>query len=542
MKKWAKRINSFLLIVTLMITSISIPAYAENEEIFPDDSIVEVGELSTGEEETFPDDSDSMYYNDDDLNDTDELEIPEDADSLYTTDDSELGSGEEIFPDGSDSEYYSDEELGTDNENPELGEASEITGDDDDIELGASSPSLGLSASAIVVGPGQSSTVKLTCQNYSGSVYLQYAMSNSSLVSASWGGWSGNSINLTIKQKGSGTGYIYVYMKAASTGKTLYTTKILVTAYTSIAFNASSTSVSVTKGGASKITMSYSGYSGSVYMQYSITNSNAFGCSWGNWSGSSIPITVTGKNVGSGYVYVYLKSATTNATLASKTIKVAVTSKAKLSLSTTSVSVAKGSNSVVRATYSNYSGTVYMSYAKTQTTAFSCSWGNWSGTTVPLTVTGKSAGSGYVYIYLKNASTNETLASTSFKVTVTDNAKVTVSSSSVSIATNGSKTIKCTVSGMSGTYYLAYSTTNTVAYSCSWANSWSGSSINLTITGKNIGTGTVTIYLKNSSGTTIATVCFGVTVYAGSSPTLTASTTSLSLKTGNASQVRYTFS
>jgi len=537
MKNYSTKIVSIILAISMMFSIVGgMTVYAANESL--DDSIVAVEGTEIVEENA------EINTVDVEVPDASVEILPSDGLSGAQEGDEVIGiDGEEEFPENSfSSPDGSDEDLGfgEDDENnvvldEEMVDVSLNEESGDDISLFAAS--IKASSTNVVVTKGSSTKVTMSYSGYSGSVYMQYGRTSSS-YSCSWGSWSNNKIPLTIKGDYTGSGYIYVYLKKAN-GTTLASTKISVTV-ASPTLSASTTSISVKQGNTYSVTMSYSGYNGSVYMQYSTNNSSSYSCSWGSWSRSSIPLRINGKKIGSGTITVYLKS-TSGVKLATKKIYVSVTSPQtpKLTLSASSKSIAVGSSAKIIASYSGYSGSVYMQYGTSNGSAYKCSWGSWSGSSVPLTVSSKAVGSGTITVYLKSASTNATLATATLKVSIysNDNPKLTATATSASLKVGNSAVIKFTVSGVSGSYYLSYSNSNSNAYKCSWGG-WSGSTIPLTITGKNKGSGYITVYLKNSSGTTLKSLTISpITIAAVSNPSVTVSPSSVNLSIGSSQNI-----
>lgn len=287
------------------------------------------------------------------------------------------------------------------------------------------------------------------------------------------------------------------------------------------------------------VTVSYANATG-CYLQFGISNTSAIRCAWGSWSGYSIPLTITGKGNGSGYVYVYLKNGS-GTTLASTKIQVVVVNNsATLRASLSSVTVKKGNTTSVTLTYAGYSGCVYLSYGTTNTTAYTCSWGGWYGSSIPLKIQGNSIGKGTVTVYLKTIS-GKTLASTSISVSVitSENPKLSNIPSTQLVGVNEKVVIHPSYSGYSGTVTMQYSIGNTDVCSCYWGD-WSGQSNPLTITGKSSGTTTVRIYLKSIAGVTLASESLTVSVYRKENPDVSASQTSLSVNTGNSGTIAFT--
>lgn len=518
-----------------------------SDEIFPDNSITTYEEeLGSGEEFTFTEDSQSpMFESEEDLS-VGEIEIPDGAESFTTVDDADINVGEEIFFDNSDSFNNTEEELGDtwpEENELEFGEDSEQISEEGAVlgeeDLGGSGPSILFSTSALSINRGATANVTVSYTGTSETIYLSYALGDSSICSASWGGWSNNKIPIHITGKKMGSTYVYIYMRRASDQRIIASARFYVEVADNAKISASVSSVSVYQGNAKSVQFSYSGFSGIVYMQYRSTNSAAYTCGWGGWSNNKISLTIKGNSVGSGKVIVYLKSATTGNTLASTTVNVSVSAAARLALSTSYVTINQGGSTQVRVTYSNYSGTVYMQYGTTNSSAFSAKWGNWSGTTCPLTITGNRSGSGTIYIYLKDSSTNQTLATTSFTVQIMDSPKVTPSNTRITVKSGEAANVNMTVSGIDYCF-LRYAVGSEYYASCSWG-SWSGNSIPLKITGKNVGTTTIKIELLNSSKTVVASTSISVSVEKARIPYLKTSTSSVDLRAGNALAVSVSF-
>ena len=550
----------------------------EGEEEFPEESSSEYddGEMGNEGDIVIPDDAESAVFDDSELDIEDGEEVYSEDSPIYVDEelsgtddyvdedtsvtigseeeqDDELNAeqeeeefnepeGEQISEPAGESEEGTEEELIDEaEEEPEEVLTDEAEEEDQNDELNASSGRLSTSKNKLLIQKGSTSSFTLTVNDLRGSAYLQCTRSDSLPVTLRFDSyWSGMSIGLNVTATGLGSGYVIVYLKSSSTDAIMDTVYVNVSTYSSPSVSASASSVSMYAGESKNVTFTASGCGGGIYLRYGTTNSQNYSCSWGSWSGSSVPLTIRGNSEGSGYVTVYLFDSLTDTQLASTKISVKVNSKQspKLTLSKSSVTVSKGSSDSVKVTVTNSSGTIRLSYGQTNSSAFSCKWGSWSGSTIPLTITGNAKGTGTVYIYLLD-DYGQTLASTSFSVTVNENAKVTVSKSSVSIKTGATASVNVTVSGLSGKATVQYGTTNSSAYSCAWG-SWSGSTIPLKITGKNKGSGKITVYLKDSNGNTLSTASISVTVTASASPGLSVSKTSVSVAAGKSTSVPVT--
>ena len=486
---------------------LGILAFAEETEEFPENSICLQEDDTLGADEPQEGDQTDMFLMDipegePEEESADALSIPLDGEeeTLGTDDD------EEVFPD--------DGITGPSGEDDTLG-----TGDDD--TLGAS-PSVTASKTSITMKAGETATVTMSVSGFSGSVYLSYSTNNTKSYSGSWGSWNRLKIPLRIKANAAGEGSVTVYMKSASNNRVLDSVKIKVKVQPAKnpGITLSSSSVNIAKGKSQKINVTVKDYTGACYLKYSNSNGTAVGCSWGSWSGWTIPLTVSAKNSGSSVITVYLYS-TAGRQLAKATISVSVYTPVnpKITLSTTSVSLKVGNSTSVKVTPSGYSGECYISYSQSNSKAYKCTWGSWSNGSIPLTITGLNEGSGSITVYLKSKNGTVLASSTisSVKITAVKKPALSASKSSVSMASGASQSVDLTYSNVSDTIYLQYSTTNSSAFECSWGK-WSGTRIPLTIKGKNPGTGKVTVYLKRSSNneilasTTISVTVSGLTI------------------------------
>ncbi|MBQ7564942.1 MAG: hypothetical protein IJT16_13265 [Lachnospiraceae bacterium] len=515
----------------------------EGEEVFPDDGITEPDDSLNAGEFFYPQDSESISFG---LEETGVGEAVFPEDSLSDEYGEDLGTPEEEELENSDSETVGeDEELEAKNpgelEFEEEEESEEGEGDDE--ELNASAPYLSVASTKVSVEKGGLTSINVTCYSAPKSYKVTASVAGASTVSASWGKFSGNTIPLTIKGKAAGSAYVYVRLYN-STKKTLYDSKLISVTVSAPSISVSSSSVSVRAGAAQKVTVTYGGVSGAVYVKYKTTNTKNYTCSWGSFSGNSIPLNITGKTAGSGKVTVYLYKSTGNKLLSSKTINVSVVKAASITASKSSVSLDSGDQSSVTMTCSNYSGSITVQFSTTNTSAYSLKWGEFSGSRIPLYITGNAGGSGTVTVYLKQTGTGTVLASTKIYVYVTQkqNAKVTASPSSLSIKAGASGSTTLTASGVSGTVTFRYSLSNTTVCSASWGSP-TGYSMPLTIKGLSAGSSTVKVELLNSSGTLLAQTSISVTVSKTSSgPVLTASRSSLSITPSGCGTVSFTFS
>ena len=542
-----KRLLVILMVLTLMI-SIMVPSvFAEDEdsqEIFPENSEVyyDDDDLGAGSEEEFEefDNSESplIFGDDDDDLGAGEIIIPDDAESLTYVDDDDLGAGDEVFPDGS-AFQDDDDDLGAgDAEETEAIDSEEYSEEEEEDDLAASSPSLSLSKSAVGIKKGSIGSVNVTVRNTSGKYKVRATSANGKVCTLGWGKWSGSTIPLKLSGVGQGLTTVNLQLINANTNRVIATNKITVQVINNPKVTASVSSVSINQGSAKTVYFKYSGATG-ITLQYSTTNSKAYSCKWGNKTSNGVPLTIKGSSYGSGTITVYYKSSVTGETFGSAKVTVKVLSNAKLTLSASKATIAKGNTATIKATASNFTGSIYLSYGTTNQSAYSCKWGSWSGKTIPLTITGKAAGSGSVYIYLYDSATKNLLAKATISVSVyANNAKLTVKSNPIEVKTGSSATQTVTLSGISNCN-LKYAISDSRYVSCAWGKQ-SGNNVTLTVSGKNAGSTNVKVTaVKN--GVEVTSVTFRVNVKTANPPSLKASASSAKVKTGTSSTITLSY-
>lgn len=292
----------------------------------------------------------------------------------------------------------------------------------------------------------------------------------------------------------------------------------------------SSSNVSINTGGSAKITVGYGGRTGTIYLAYSINNSNVTG-RWGSWSNSKIPLTINGASAGTSKITLYLKRASDNKVLATKTVSVTVTSKATISVSSSSFDTVYNKTRQVYVTVTGLSSG-YVRYTYTSGNSVSCSWGSWSGNKIPLNIRGTGAGTSKITVSAVS-SNNTVLASKTITVNVTKSASINLSETSVSPAVGSTSSVKVSYSNAYGNIYARYSISNSVI-SCSWSG-WT-----LKIGAKKSGTATVTVGLYNNSDDLLATRTINVTV--GGKASIKSSVSSVSLQPGASKSMIISFS
>ena len=288
----------------------------------------------------------------------------------------------------------------------------------------------------------------------------------------------------------------------------------------------------VMKEGESKtITITCAGVYRNCVIYYENTNASAFECTWGNWNGDKVTMRVKGVRAGSGRINITLRSPN-GSTLASRGIPVEIQPKNKptISLSTTSMTVNAGSHQSVVVTIKNpVDG--YCNYSIWSPSVCEAQWGDWNGWSIPLTVTGKSAGSSTIVIEFRSGGT--TLASATLTVKV-PSAAAYISATPNPASVQVGKSLSIRVNTVGTVYdgdYLQWQSPTSAPFSASWSSGWDNKTCNLLVTGSRQGQATLTVRWKTSSGTTRASTEIPVSVIATPPNVLTAPSL-LSLKEG----------
>ena len=402
-------------------------------------------------------------------------------------------------------------------------------------EIVGASDVLGMSELTVEVGVGKSKNLTATCSGVNYPVYLQAYMINTDLVSTKWGSWrdNGTKVDLTITGKKAGRTYIYVYMRRSSDNAILKTVRVYVVINGNPTIKASESSVSMTHGSAKRITMSYGGTNSVVKMSVKASN-DVVKLQWGNWSGNTVPLTISGVKPGSSQLTVSLLNGSTNAVLASTTVYVYVRSMARIVASNSNLTINVGNSGYVTLTVSNYYETCSLKYGITNTSVASCSWEKPNQSSAKLKITGKKAGQTKVYVYLYDASRQNVLTQTSFTVNVLDRPQVVASASNLSLKVDESKKVSFTIKNMSGVSRLRYSVNSDRYVNCVWDRYWTnnGTTVGMTITGKNAGNVKITVYLLTADDKQVASTVVNVSVNPADKTRMVLSTGSMTIKQG----------
>ena len=301
----------------------------------------------------------------------------------------------------------------------------------------------------------------------------------------------------------------------------------------------SAASVSIQQGSAKSVVVTVGGYSKGVILNAIYPSGGVVSVSWSYASRNSRNLTIVGNRAGSGTIVVQMLDAETEKVIKSANVSFTVKGKAKISLSLTNVSLQAGKQQKITATFSNYEGLYYASFGITNSKVVSAYWGSaWSGSSIGLYVEGLQAGSTTIRVDMRNAYTDEVVATKTITVSVYGNPTITPSVSSVSLKTGASTNVFFTVSGIGGEQTVAFNNNNRSVCDCKWIKFTNGVA-QLQITGKNTGTAKITVDLWNAEKQTVARVVISVKVEPAGKPTLTANITSITSYVGNSSIITF---
>ena len=301
----------------------------------------------------------------------------------------------------------------------------------------------------------------------------------------------------------------------------------------------SAASVSIQQGSAKSVVVTVGEYSKGVILNAIYPSGGVVSVSWSYASRNSRNLTIVGNRAGSGTIVVQMLDAETEKVIKSANVSFTVKGKAKISLSLTNVSLQAGKQQKITATFSNYEGLYYASFGITNSKVVSAYWGSaWSGSSIGLYLEGLQAGSTTIRVDMRNAYTDEVVATKTITVSVYGNPTITPSVSSVSLKTGASTNVFFTVSGIGGEQTVAFNNNNRSVCDCKWIKFTDGVA-QLQITGKNTGTAKITVDLWNAEKQTVARVVISVKVEPAGKPTLTASITSLNSYVGYSSVITF---
>ena len=382
------------------------------------------------------------------------------------------------------------------------------------VLISQKTPALTLSGSQFNIRPGGNVSVTAVATGYSGSRAIRYSTTNSRVADCAMGAWAGAAMPIRVNGKSEGSATITVYL-CDSSGNALASQKIyvVVTPYVDVKLTVSAETLSLDPGDSATVHVSYSGYSGPVYLQYAASNLLVCHCAIQDWSGNSAPVSVKGLLPGHATVTFYLKSKSGGKTLAAASIRSVSVTKAlvpQIAASPSSVSMKADTCAMVKFTVSGVSGKYYLCADNNAPGLYALRWGDWSGDTAPLVITGKNPGNGKISVSLKN-SADKILKTMEIPVSVSSagEAKLSASSKSVTVGKNQCASVKLECLNCYGKVKLRNSVSGGV--SCSWGSA-DANSTNLIIRGVSKGPASVTVDLLDESGKKLDSLTISVNV------------------------------
>ena len=382
------------------------------------------------------------------------------------------------------------------------------------VLISQKAPTLTLSANQFNIRPGGNASVTAVASGYSGSRSIRYSTTNSRVADCALGAWAGGAMPIRVNGKKEGSATITLYL-CDSSGNALTSQKIsvVVTPYVDVKLTVSAETLSLDPGDSATVQVSYSGYSGPVYLQYATSNLLVCHCKIQDWSGNAAPVSVKGLLPGHATVTFYLKSKSGGKTLATASIPSVSVTKAlnpQIAASPASVSMKADTCSMVNFTVSGVSGKYYLCADNSAPGLYALRWGDWSGDTAPLVITGKNPGDGKISVSLKN-SAGKVLKTIELPVSVrpAGEPKLSASTDSVTVGKNQSASVKLECLNCYGKVKLRSSVSGGV--SCSWGSS-DANATNLTIRGISKGSASVTVDLLDESGKKLDSLTISVYV------------------------------
>ena len=443
-------------------------------------------------------------------------------------DDGTLGFDEEFDEslDNEDMEVLDEFEIGDGDEN----------GDEDHLG-GIGGADVRFAQSSLVLTKGQSVTLNVSYANApkNGKLYVavwKNALQQSNAVSCRWGAVSKGVAKLTVTAQQTGTCYIMVYL--CNSLSVPYATAKLPTNVCSPYLSPMSaiSGFKVEEGATKTASFIFGGYTGVGLLRVYSTNESAFRCAVADAKGDRFNVRVTGRAAGSGKVIVEYVASQTGQLLARYEFLVTVTPKVqpRLILSDQGMSLTKNSSKSISVSYSGYSGYAKLRFGQ-NSSAVSCKWGSWNGSSIPLTVTGVNNGSCTVTVWLLT-STDVVLATAQLSVTVAPQPLISGGVSSMSFESGRSQSADFSITNITKQNTISCTVSNSSV--CTASVSGSGSSYRLTVAGRNAGSATVTIKVKDGYGNVVASKNVSVTVKPAQ-PRVSVSPGSLSVHVGQKS-------
>lgn len=135
------------------------------------------------------------------------------------------------------------------------------------------------------------------------------------------------SYSFVASQAGNYTITTYATPKGSLNGEgSLTDTKTISVENKPIILNASVTSLDLKQNESETITISCANYPDNIYLKYEYDNDSILKCTWGDWSGDTVPLTIEGKNAGTEIITVTMRDSNSNNVLATIKVNVSVKS------------------------------------------------------------------------------------------------------------------------------------------------------------------------------------------------------------------------
>ncbi len=511
MKKNVKRIFSILLVVimTFSATSASVAFAADAEDtvetvVTSDVMSVEGYEVEETYEEEIECEVQEFVEGDDTSVELSEDDVIESMNLTNGVSDLDLGITEDYVSDPVDT--GENIEINTEPFEDNPGELIEVPAySEDDVQTDLTLAYFKASPDELTIDEGGSSEVTLTYYGFSSGLLVDFSKNNSN-VSAKITSIVKNKIKMTIVANRAGEAVVTVTLYKKN-GEFFKDEKIYVTVRKTNYISIQNTRVDVLAGKSATVGFNLHGGANYYHDQsgakcsYSIQENKWLGSAW---TGYKYKINITGTNVGTTKIAIYLKNKNGNV-LDKKIVTVNVSKNATVTPSSSKVSVDIGASKTISFTNKNAYGSL----------KYNCSLSNancvtsWNGNN--LTITGKKAGTTTITVRLSDSRGN-LLASTTVTVTVKRNPKLTPSASTVNIIPAQKSKVNIKMSGYDGGVYAKYSRSNSSVCGLSWSGSWSNNSITMTAYGYKQGSTTITIYLYDLSGTLLTSTTVTVKV------------------------------
>ena len=260
--------------------------------------------------------------------------------------------------------------------------------------------------------PGESFVNVITAYKANTDEYLtvQYEIDDPSIVSCAWGEWgpSDTTVDLTVTAKDYGGTYVTVYLYT-SDSETLLDYCLFYVSVVGGFVESELSSAELSLGQDQTVMIHAASYDGrSVIVRYELSNEDALSCTWGEWNGDDIPLTLHPKQCGGSYVTLLLLDAEDETVLAESGFYVSIIG-GSLKISETEFMLAPGEQKTL-----TISGAAFDPSVVTRITSDSCEsdiidWkrGELGSGTVTLTVTALAEGWDCIYISLLDSNDNE---------------------------------------------------------------------------------------------------------------------------------------